>query len=206
MRTVPPVDEELARRRAAAFAHIVQWGDPVLRTRAREVEHFDDALRRQAAEMGRLMDDAHGAGLAAPQVGLTNRVFVFRADAEGPVRTLVNPVLEDRSDDTVLGLEGCLSLGRSGVWVAVERPRAVVLRAAEPDGSEVRVEAEGHEARILQHELDHLDGVLMLERTDAEHRRAAVRALRLGEPWSPPWPEEDEEGEAAVEDDPPPAA
>lgn len=155
-------------------------GDPVLRQVAAPVTVFDAELRRLVTDLTETLSRANGAGLAAPQVGLTNRVFVYRHDAGEPVRALVNPVLEDRSDDTVLGLEGCLSLGRSGVWVAVERPRAVVLRAAEPDGSEVRVEAEGHEARILQHELDHLEGVLMLDRTSKELRREALRALREG--------------------------
>jgi peptide deformylase len=182
--------EDEAERRVAAFARIRQWGDAVLGMRAREVDTFDEVLRRQADEMIRLMEDAHGAGLAAPQLGVTNRVLVYRPAAEEEARALVNPVIEERSDDTVRDLEGCLSLGHARVHVTVDRARRVVVRAQDVDGAPLRIEAEDHHARVLQHEIDHLDGVLMLARTEPEQRRAAVRALRTGEPYSPPWPPE----------------
>jgi peptide deformylase len=181
-------EEADRRRRAAAFERILQWGDPVLRTPARTVERFDAALRHQADEMARLMDDAHGAGLAAPQVGVSNRVLVYRAEAEAPITALVNPVVEEAAGETDVDLEGCLSLGRAQVFVTVERPRAVVVRAFAPDGGEVRIEAQDRHARILQHEIDHLDGVLMLTRTDPAQRRDAVRALREGRSFAPEWP------------------
>jgi peptide deformylase len=187
-------DPAAAARRAAAFERIRQWGDPVLRSRAREVDEFDDALRRQAEEMVRVMEAAHGAGLAAPQVGVTNRVLVYRPDPETAPRALVNPVVEEASEDTARDLEGCLSLGRAQVHVEVERPRAVVVAARDVDGEEVRIEAEDRHARVLQHEIDHLDGVLMLARADPEQRKAAVRALREGVPYSPPPPPEEESG------------
>ena len=177
-------------RRAAAFARIRQWGDPVLRTPARTVEDFDDALRRQAAEMVALMEDANGVGLAAPQLGLTNRVLVYQHTIDVPPRALVNPWVEEASEDTVRGLEGCLSLGRARVYVPVDRARAVVVRGFDPDGEEVRIEAEDHHARVLQHEIDHLDGILMLGRTDREERKAAVHALRDGRGYAPEWPPE----------------
>jgi peptide deformylase len=193
---VTPVTDEDddGRRRAAAFERIRQWGDPVLRTQARLVEQFDAALRRQADDMIALMDDAHGAGLAAPQVGIPNRVLVYRAGPEGDARALVNPVVESASEETVRGLEGCLSIGRAGVYVEVDRPRAVVVSAQEVDGTAVRIEAEDGHARVLQHEIDHLDGVLMLSRTEPGQRREAVRALREGVPWIPPGHEGDEDG------------
>ena len=180
-------------RRAAAFARIRQWGDPVLRTAALPVADVDDAIRKQALEMLELMDAAHGAGLAAPQVGIANRVIALRPPGEDELpRALVNPVVARASDDTAQDLEGCLSLGRAQVFVVVERPLAVTVRALDLRGEEVEIEAEGRHARILQHEIDHLDGVLMLERTAAEQRRAAVRALRADEPYTPDWPEDDE--------------
>jgi peptide deformylase len=190
-------DDE-ARRRAAAFARIRQWGDAVLRMQAREVDAFDDVLRRQAAEMLRIMDEARGVGLAAPQVGVTNRVFAYRPGREEEGLALVNPVIVERSEETVAGLEGCLSLGRARVHVVVDRARGVFVEAQDVDGAPVRVEAEDFHARVLQHEIDHLDGVLMLARTDPDQRRAAVRALRADEPYEAPWPPGGEDGDAAA--------
>ncbi len=191
----PSRDAAAERRRAAAFARIVQWGDPVLRTRALEVDRFDAGLREQAQTMTALMDAAHGAGLAAPQVAIANRLFVYRLELDEPARTLVNPVLVERSDETTSELEGCLSLGQSRVWVRVDRAKSVLVRAQDLSGEDVEFEAEDRHARVIQHELDHLDGVLMLSRTSTEHRRAAMRALREGVGWSP---EEPEEGAAGV--------
>jgi peptide deformylase len=173
---------------ADPFAHIRQWGDPVLREKARAVETFDAAFAQQVAELDSLMRGADGAGLAATQVGSLRRVFVYRLpddEDDAPARVVVNPEIESSSEDTETMLEGCLSLGKATVNVEVERPRAVVLTARDADGRPVRIEAEGGHARVLQHELDHLDGVLMLDRATPEQRRAAVRALNAGVPWRP---------------------
>lgn len=191
-----------AARRAAAFEHIRQWGDPVLRSSTSEVTAFDDALVRQAAEMVTIMDAARGAGLAAPQVGIPMRLLVYRApdDPEGgPARALVNARVTDHSTETAVDLEGCLSLGKAQIAVEVERPVSVTVTGQELDGSTVTVQAEGRHARILQHEIDHLDGVLMLERAPREQRREAVKALREGRPWAPPQPEADGDAADAVE-------
>jgi peptide deformylase len=173
---------------ADAFAHIRQWGDPVLREKARPVEEFDAAFAQQVAELDSLMRGADGAGLAATQVGSLRRVFVYRLpddEDDAPARVVVNPEIESASEETETMLEGCLSLGKAGINVEVERPRAVVLVGQDATGKPLRIEAEGGHARVLQHELDHLDGVLMLDRTTAEQRRAAVRALNAGVPWRP---------------------
>jgi len=173
---------------ADVFEHIRQWGDPVLRETARPVETFDRAFAQQVSELESLMRGADGAGLAATQVGSLQRVFVYRLpddEDDAPARVIVNPELVEASEDTETMLEGCLSLGKAGVNVEVERPRAVVLNAQDATGKPLRIEAEGGHARVLQHELDHLDGVLMLDRTTAEQRRAAVRALNAGVPWRP---------------------
>jgi len=173
---------------ADVFEHIRQWGDPVLRETARPVETFDRAFAQQVSELESLMRGADGAGLAATQVGSLQRVFVYRLpddEDDAPARVIVNPVLVDDTENTETMLEGCLSLGKAGVNVEVERPRAVVLNAQDATGKPLRIEAEGGHARVLQHELDHLDGVLMLDRTTAEQRRAAVRALNAGVPWRP---------------------
>ncbi|WP_053225727.1 peptide deformylase [Solirubrobacter soli] len=177
---------------ADAFAHIRQWGDPVLRETARPVETFDAAFEQQVAELDSLMKGADGAGLAATQVGSLRRVFVYRLpddEDDAPARVVVNPTIESSSDETETMLEGCLSLGKARVNVQVERPHAVVMTGQDAKGRPLRIEAEGGHARVLQHELDHLDGVLMLDRTTAEQRRAAVRALNAGVPYRPATPE-----------------
>jgi peptide deformylase len=174
--------------RDEAFARIRQWGDPVLRTPTREVTAFDDVLARQAEEMMRVMAAAQGAGLAAPQVGSLLRLLVYHPDRESPARALVNPTVEHASPELVRDLEGCLSLGRALVQVEVPRAREVVVRARALDGAEVRIEAADGHARVLQHEIDHLDGVLMLDRVPAAERRPAVRALQAGEPYAPEPP------------------
>ena len=171
---------ELEARRRAALEHIRQWGDPVLKMSAGPVTEFDEALANQASRMADLMVGAIGSGLAATQVGILQRMFVYRPEPGAAVTAVVNPVLEEAAEETAEDLEGCLSL--QGVAVVVERPVAVRLRAQAVDGSELVLEREGHEARILQHELDHLDGVLMLDRTVPDHKRAALRALRDGVP------------------------
>jgi peptide deformylase len=147
----------------------------VLKLHAEEVEEFDDDLRRLVERMQALMIDANGIGLAGNQAGVLRRVFVFRPDDEEP-RTAVNPVIVERSEELATDDEGCLSL--QGVLVPVERPVSVTLEAQDVDGASYRLELEGLSARVAQHELDHLDGVLILERTTPEARREAMAALR----------------------------
>jgi peptide deformylase len=172
----PVIDEEARARRAAALAHVRQFGDPVLRAAARPVEVFDDELRREVVRMGRLMEDSIGIGLAATQLGQLRRVLVYRVEHESPIVALVNPVIEWSGDDEEIAEEGCLSL--PGVLVEVERPVNVRVRALDEHGEAQVIEASGLEARVIQHEVDHLDGVLILDRTSRDQRKAAVRALR----------------------------
>lgn len=170
------LDRETIARREAALAHVRRYGDPSLRAVARPVERFDGTLEDEVARMTSLLDDALGAGLAATQLGVMHRVFVYRAEPDAPIRAFVNPALEWAGDELEADEEGCLSI--PGVWVEVERPVAVRMAGLDARGRAVTVEAEGLEARILQHELDHLDGVLMLDRATREARREALRALR----------------------------
>jgi peptide deformylase len=173
-----PLDDETRARRDVALAHVRAYGDPVLRERARPVEEFDDALREEIESMTALMDDALGVGLAATQVGILHRVLVYRVpdDPDSDVHVLVNPEIEYSSEELETFPEGCLSL--PGVWVDVERPARVRVVARDAYGEEVRVEAEGPEASVVQHEMDHLDGVLILDRIPKEARMQAMRTLR----------------------------
>ena len=175
----PPLDPEVLARRRAALAHVRQLGDPILRTKARPVERFDDTLRDEVRNMQALMHDALGIGLAAPQVGISHRLLVYRVEPDSPIVALVNPEIEWSSRDEEISEEGCLSLPL--VHVDVERPIAVLVRARDEHGDELVVEATGLEARVIQHEIDHLDGVLILDRTSREQRKAAMRALREAE-------------------------
>ena len=174
------VDEELSAEREArrriALAQIRQWPDPVLKLRAEEVMDFDDDLRRLVARMGALMADANGVGLAGNQAGVLRRVFVFQIEGEDEPRAAVNPAIGDRSEELETSDEGCLSL--QGVLVPVERHARLALEAQDVHGERYRLELEGLPARVVQHELDHLDGVLILERTTAEARREAMATLR----------------------------
>ncbi len=170
------LDPEVAARRDAALAHVRQFGDPVLKTKARRVERFDDALRAEVQRMGVLMDDALGVGLAATQVGVLHRLLVYRVQSGGPLGVLVNPEVEWSSKEEETAEEGCLSL--QGVHVEVERPVHVRVAAQDDHGDPILVEASGFEARVIQHELDHLNGVLILDRTSREQRREAMRILR----------------------------
>ncbi len=170
------IDAEANARRAAALAHVRKFGDPVLRTRAREVDVFDDALRDEARRMGELMMDAVGVGLAATQLGVLHRLLVYRVQQDAPVIALANPEIEWRGEDEEIAEEGCLSL--PSVLVDVERPVHVRVRGLDEYGQPVLIEATGLEARVIQHELDHLDGVLILDRTTRDQRREAMRALR----------------------------
>jgi peptide deformylase len=170
------LDPETRARRDAALRQVRKFGDPVLRASALEVDRFDDTLKAEVERMGELMHDALGVGLAATQLGVLHRVLVYRAYADDPVTALVNPVLEWTSEELEMGEEGCLSL--PGVHVEVERPARVRVRARDQEGHEREVEAEGLEARVIQHEIDHLDGVLILDRITREARKEAMRAMR----------------------------
>lgn len=170
------LDPEVALRRRQALSHVRQFGDPVLKTRALEVETFDEELRTQAARMAALMDDALGIGLAATQVGLLNRVFVYRVEPDSPTNVVINPVVEWSSDEQEVFEEGCLSL--PAVHVDVERPLHIRVRARDIDGAPIVIEASGLEARVIQHETDHLDGVLILDRIPRSARKEAMRAMR----------------------------
>jgi peptide deformylase len=150
------------------------FGDPVLKTRAAKVKEFDEALLRLTEEMLVTMREREGVGLAANQVGRLRRVLV--AGIEEDEYVLVNPVIEARSDETEVLAEGCLSI--PGIQVDVERPVTVTVSGQNADGEEIRFEAKGLLARVFQHEVDHLDGVLILDRTDRESRKAALREWR----------------------------
>jgi peptide deformylase len=170
------LDPETRARREAALRHVRKYGDPALRTRARPVEVFDGGLADEVRRMGELMDDALGIGLAATQLGVMHRVLVYRVDQDAPLGVLVNPDIEWRGDEVESMEEGCLSL--PGVGVEVERPVRVRVRAYDEYGAPLVVEASGLEARVIQHEVDHLDGVLILERTSRDQRKQAMRAMR----------------------------
>jgi peptide deformylase len=172
-------DPQAEARRRAAMSFIRRLGDPVLKSRATPVDRFDDALRQQVARMGGLMNDALGVGLAAPQVGLSQRLLVYRVGQDAPLIALVNPEIEWTSDEEEGLEEGCLSI--PGITVDVERPVHVRVKAQDETGAERLVEASGLEARVIQHEIDHLDGVLILDRTTKEQRKEAMRALREAE-------------------------
>ncbi len=170
------LDPETAARRAAALAQIRQFGDPVLRTRARPIDRFDDELRQEIERMGHLMEDAIGVGLAATQVGVVHRLLVYRIGQDAELAALINPEVEWSGRDTESMEEGCLSL--PGVLVEVDRPVHVRVRAVDEHGEPILIEASGLEARVIQHEIDHLDGVLILDRTSRDQRKEAMRILR----------------------------
>ena len=175
----PELDPEVAARRRAALARIRRYGDPSLRAKARAVDRFDDNLREEVAHMGTLMEDALGIGLAATQVGVLHRLLVYKAHPQAPVAALVNPEVEWTGKEIESMEEGCLSL--PAILVDVDRPIHVRVRAYDEFGEEILIEASGLEARVIQHEIDHLDGVLILDRTSREQRKQAIRALREAE-------------------------
>jgi peptide deformylase len=170
------IDPERLARREAALRHVVQFGDPVLKTQALPVTRFDDELRAEIARMGELMVDSIGIGLAANQVGRLRSLLVYRVDDHEPIQALVNPQLEWSSRESEWFEEGCLSLPQ--VHVDVERPIHVRVRAQDADGEIIVVEASGLEARVIQHEMDHLAGILILDRAPRDQRREAMRTLR----------------------------
>ena len=165
---------EQRARRQLALSQIRQYGDPVLRMRANEVEAFDEELARLTERMIGVMHDAEGVGLAATQVGILRRLFVFHAEDED--RVIVNPVLTVKGKETEVDEEGCLSLGP--IRMPVERAVEVTLDGFDADGAAVHLELEGMSARVVQHELDHLDGKMIIDRTDPESRREAMAQLR----------------------------
>jgi len=170
------LDPEAEARRRLALAQIRQYPDPVLRMKAREVEQFDADLGKLVERLSHLLGDANGLGLAATQIGVLRRVFVFLPDPEEEPVVLVNPSFAETSDERESDTEGCLSL--QGVVIPVERHATLTLEGKDAQGNDVRLELEGLPARIAQHELDHLDGVLILDRTTPEARREALALLR----------------------------
>ena len=188
------LSEEQRARRAAALAEVRSFGDPALRSRASEVREFDDDLADDARRMMAIMGGAIGVGLAATQLGIMRRLLVFQAGAEATPTALVNPEIEWLSGDEVIAEEGCLSL--PGIAVEVERPLHARVRGLDLRGAPMLLEASGLEARVLQHEIDHLDGVLILDRTVRDQRKGALRALREGTTYAPPRPEGDDADDA----------
>jgi peptide deformylase len=183
-------ERERAERREAALSEVRQFGDPVLKSRASEITEFGPELKREAERMIGLMRDAVGVGLAATQLGSMRRLLVFAAGLDATPTALVNPKVEWLSDELAVAEEGCLSI--PGVTVDVERALHARIRGVDVAGTEFEVEASGLEARVLQHEIDHLDGVLMLDRTEREQRKGALRALREGESYHPPRPDDED--------------
>jgi peptide deformylase len=168
-------EAEAEARRRFALAQIRQYGDPALRLTAYEVSDFDDDLQRLVTRMTELMHDAQGVGLAATQVGVLRRLFVFEPGEGGP-HAVVNPTVVQVGEELLAEGEGCLSL--QGVRVPVERPTTLTIAGKDENGEDVSYELSGYDARIAQHELDHLDGVLIIDRTDEEHRKEALALLR----------------------------
>ena len=188
------LEAELLERREAALAQVVKFGDPVLKSKASPIREFGPELRAEVERMIGIMRGAMGVGLAATQLGVLRRLLVFQAGPDSEPTALVNPAVEWLSDEVVVAEEGCLSLPR--VSMDVERPLHARFSGFDVDGEPVRIEASGLEARVLQHELDHLDGVLILDRAPRAQRKGALRALREGESYSPPLSDQD----ADVED------
>lgn len=169
-------DPEREAVRLAALENIRQYGDPVLRTPADRIEVFDDALVTEAQEMVRIMDEGRAVGLAAPQLGRLRRLIVVQPYEDQPAHALVNPEIISRSDEEDVAIEGCLSIGE--VNVEVSRALEIRIRAQDLAGTEFEADVEGFAARVIQHEVDHLDGVLILDRATPEARRAALAELR----------------------------
>ena len=169
------LDPERETRRRFALAQIRQYPDAALKMQARPVEEFDEQLVKLVERMKQLMHDASGIGLAATQVGVLQRLFVFQPE-DGDAQAVVNPELQDVSDETDVADEGCLSI--QGITVPVERALSLTLVGKDEHGADVRFELDGYEARCAQHETDHLDGVLMIDRTTPEARKEALAVLR----------------------------
>jgi peptide deformylase len=177
------LEAELLERREAALANVVKFGDPVLKSVASPVADFGPELRAEVERMIAIMRDGMGVGLAATQLGVLRRLLVFQAGPDGEPTALVNPVVEWVSEQCSLAEEGCLSLPR--VTMDVERPLHARFSGFDAEGEAVAIEASGLEARVLQHEIDHLDGILILDRTERKQRKSALRALREGGSYNP---------------------
>lgn len=184
------LEAELLERREAALAQVVKFGNPVLKSRASPVAEFGPALRAEVERMIGIMREGMGVGLAATQLGTLRRLLVFQAGSDCEPTALVNPSLEWLSEEVVVAEEGCLSLPR--VSMDVERPLHARVAGLDVDGEPVTIEASGLEARVLQHEIDHLDGVLILDRAPREQRKGALKALREGGSYSPALEDGDE--------------
>ena len=190
--TSPPDPEQVARSQAA-LAEVVKFGDPVLRSTASKVDDFGAGLKGEIERMTRIVLDAPGSGLAATQLGILRRLFVYRPEQGDDVKVIVNPEIEWSSDETEVGLEGCLSI--PDVALEIERPSAIRMKAQDENGEEILIEEEGWTARVLQHEADHLDGVLTIDRANEEQRKGALKALRNGESYWPPQLDDEEHAE-----------
>jgi peptide deformylase len=180
---LPPIDP--ARRRRA-YGEIRLWGDPALRATAMPVTEFGPALEAEVARQAQVLFDAPGAGLAAPQIGRLHRIVVYRLPEDGPepaFRALVNPEIAAASSEREVFEEGCLSM--PDLFAEVERAAAVTVRARDPLGAPLEIQAEGRHASILQHEIDHLDGILVPDRLARPARRRFMAELRAAAPgWT----------------------
>jgi peptide deformylase len=191
---------EAVERSRRAYREIRLWGDPVLRSTASPVNDFGPSLRSRIEHMAQVMRDAPGQGLAAPQIGSLQRILIYQLpvengiEASGPT-ALVNPRIVEASEEREMFLEGCLSI--PSLFVAMERSVRVVVEASGPVGEPIEIEAEGMHASVLQHEVDHLDGVLLPDRLDRGDRREFLRAIRAAAAAG--WPAEDQLIGAAAE-------
>jgi peptide deformylase len=174
-----PTPEERLEWRMNALRLVRQFPDPALRNRATPIAEVDDEVQQLAGRMVDIMERSHGVGLAGPQIGVLRRILVYRARDEEQAHVLINPELVERSDETEVGTEGCLSLLGGELQVSVPRHLRVRVAARDENGDEVELAAEGFEARVIQHEIDHLDGVLIFDRAEDQDRRDALRELRL---------------------------
>jgi peptide deformylase len=177
------LEAELLERREAALAQVIKFGDPVLKSKASPVRDLGPELRAEVERMIAIMRDGMGVGLAATQLGILRRLLVFQAGPDSEPTALVNPEIEWLSDEVVVAEEGCLSL--PGVSMDVERALHARIGGLDAEGEPMAIEASGLEARVLQHEIDHLDGVLILDRAPRAQRKEALRALREGTTYSP---------------------
>ena len=174
-----PTPEERREWRVAALRLVRQYPDPALRNAATAVAEVDEEVQRLAERMLDVMERAHGVGLAAPQLGILRRILVYRASDEDEPKVLINPQLVERSDETEVGTEGCLSLLGGELQVPVARHLRVRVSGRDASGDAVDMDVEGFEARVIQHEIDHLDGILIFDRAEDQERREALRELRL---------------------------
>lgn len=172
-----PPSPEREQLRQMALRHVRQYPDPVLRRKAAPVTSFDEELKALVERMYSIMDDAWGVGLAAPQLGLLLQVFTYRVEDDEPPQSLINPVIEWSGEETDVEDEGCLSLGE--LRVSVERPIAIKVRGKDVTGADVSLDLDDFRARVFQHEIDHLNGVLAIDRAvDDDARKAALAYLR----------------------------